>query len=645
MVVISKLKYIINSDLGPQMEININTQCPWGTGRTDLRGVTLTMSDKYWIGSRMHFKLLKNRELQKRFKLSERTIAKYSSAFRDKKVLYDYCGRPDQFDEESSEAIVEALSDPYYKLTTPTYRKIIEKESNLTADRRNIPKTSRHAPHRSTIWRAEQRLAVHTGNGEATTNARELATADILNAVSFAAMQAAVGPSADAHNTCNLDASQFTVGSLKGKIEVKYCLVGEDDNVPDSLKVAHQDSSGVTSYFIKYYLLMFADGTAAAPVFVVADNSMAKGDIDVHEVLGLGIGTDIGSKGYVVFCKTRCGNNAFYRWLNDSILIPMVVSKKALHKAAENAITWFQLDGEPVQIKVYEDSEVIASMTEHGIVIGKPPASTTSITQPCDYGNCFKGPKTALKFINDGDVKDHFMIPILNKVVEAHQKKMKTKLKSGHKKMFSHGLVRIITALRKSMRPEMIMDSFRETGIYPYNLSIILRNCKTVIEDDEAAEIARAIPGLAAILLVKGELTDRDLARAGMRNNMNSFKDGLVVYRRRSVIMTNKQLIQRESLKRGRAAMEAVDKEEKRVERNLKKQRAAALAAAALAAADTADSNVEDMVYDAICNVEVVEVVEDEDSEEEDSEEEEGEEEEEEEEDEGTTVLFESMDP
>ena len=103
------------------------------------------------------------------------------------------------------------------------------------------------------------------------------------------------------------------MGNAKGKIEVKYCLVEEEDNVPETLKVVPQKGDGLVSYFIKYYLLMFADGTVALPVFVVADTSMSKGECDVHEVLGMGIGTDVGSKGYIVFCKTRCANNTFYK--------------------------------------------------------------------------------------------------------------------------------------------------------------------------------------------------------------------------------------------------------------------------------------------------------------------------------------------
>ena len=40
------------------------------------------------------------------------------------------------------------------------------------------------------------------------------------------------------------------------------------------------------------------------------------------------------------------------------------------------------------------------------VVVGKPPASTTKITQPCDIRHCFEGPETALRHIGDSDVDE-----------------------------------------------------------------------------------------------------------------------------------------------------------------------------------------------------------------------------------------------
>ena len=46
---------------------------------------------------------------------------------------------------------------------------------------------------------------------------------------------------------------------------------------------------------------------------------------------------------------------------------------------------------------------MLEKLLGQNIVIGKPPASTTEITQQCDARHCFIGPKTALKKINNCD--------------------------------------------------------------------------------------------------------------------------------------------------------------------------------------------------------------------------------------------------
>ena len=68
----------------------------------------------------------------------------------------------------------------------------------------------------------------------------------------------------------NVDGTQFTVGCNMGKVQVKYV------EAPDGpLKVLPQKSSdnGV-AYFIKYYLLMAAEGFTSNPVYIMADDDM-----------------------------------------------------------------------------------------------------------------------------------------------------------------------------------------------------------------------------------------------------------------------------------------------------------------------------------------------------------------------------------
>lgn len=91
-------------------------------------------------------------------------------------------------------------------------------------------------------------------------------------------------------------------------------------------------------FFIKYYLLCYAFGDIFDPIFVVADDSMEQNDIDVHKIPGLGVGTDIGSFAWVVLCKTRGCNKTFYKWLNQSVLIPAVLKLRKHNNLPESSV-------------------------------------------------------------------------------------------------------------------------------------------------------------------------------------------------------------------------------------------------------------------------------------------------------------------
>lgn len=112
-------------------------------------------------------------------------------------------------------------------------------------------------PSIRTLERYEERLGIKTGYAEETTNARAMAIADVRNSVSFAAMNSLMHDITHLSLILNADGTQFTVGyNSRKKVEVKY--VG---NIEGPLKIVKKDAkSGITQYFIKYFLLMSATG-------------------------------------------------------------------------------------------------------------------------------------------------------------------------------------------------------------------------------------------------------------------------------------------------------------------------------------------------------------------------------------------------
>lgn len=64
-----------------------------------------------------------------------------------------------------------------------------------------------------------------------------------------------------------------------------------------------------------------------------------------------------------------------------------------------------QLDGEIKQIECFNYADYLKLVDDHNVIVGKPPASTTHTTQPCDVGNCFKASKTFLAGVCDSHIK------------------------------------------------------------------------------------------------------------------------------------------------------------------------------------------------------------------------------------------------
>ena len=193
---------------------------------------------------------------------------------------------------------------------------------------------------------------------------------------------------------------------------------------------------------------------------MLADNSMDREALDVHEVKGLGIANSMTDKGYVVFCSSRLRNRAFFRWFVINILIPHTRSIRNYFDLPADAMAWFQLDGEPIQMECFQDPEILDLVHANHSCVGKPAGSTTEITQACDAGAVFKGPKTTNKRINDADVvSNSVMINRLKEVFRNHDAAVThdTDKKMSHNinKNAIMDLLRVQMALRLSLRADI----------------------------------------------------------------------------------------------------------------------------------------------------------------------------------------------
>lgn len=560
--------------------------CPFGRRAKTLYPESLTNDEKTWLGRQLVDRSTTPKKLSEKYGLTLNYVNILRVAVRDNSPFPGKRGRPTTFTEEAKNKVVKFLDGDVHQIRRQKFVDYSKTMMHESASSRGKILADLETPSKRTLKRLEDSLGINDGNAEITTNARAEACSSVRNAVSFAVMNAVMVPKTHAALMLNPDGTTMTVGiDPSGMVKVVY-----QGPRPKAMKVLPMPGEGGLLYSIKFYLLINAMGDQCDPIYVIQDKAMGEEDIEVHKVPGLGLGTAM-EFGYVVFCKSRCGNLAFFKWFLKDILIPWIERLKAHYEIDESEFAWMQMDGEPIQLECLSHDDILEILESARIAIGKLCASTTEVQQPCDM-ECFKGPKTCLKSINEGEVWDNkVMLDKLGWVIRRHFDKMSlnctpSALSSSNKRQCATGLLRIQLAFMQSLRRDTIQKSFRTTGIYPFSLKTIIANCKRDVSLEEYTHIESVMEQLKAIMRCKGELLDSDFDAAGIRNVLEKRKDHLVVYRRRAVLLTHKYYIREVSRKiaskEESKIAKAASKEEDKANKAKAKAEKDALRAAAL---------------------------------------------------------------
>jgi hypothetical protein len=392
------------------------TYSPWGASRVFLKGRRLEDNEKEWLANVVCSGLVSINDIAHFYSIPARTLRSWTSA-KDKNLpLPGKRGRAMRLPDDGTMVYTEEL-----KSASKSNIKILYQDH-----KNNLQQLARgHTPLSiSTIRRWDKKHKVVIANAEKTTVARQIATTDYRNALSWIV---------HCHYICNIlkvreplrlnvDATCITVGGKGGDISKVVYIRSRDreSSLGKEMKcMPDADDKNFTLYTVKLYLLINAIGNACDPIYILADSNMGPEEMDVHTVGNLGLSTELRNKEYVVFCKER--SCKFYRWFITDVLVPWANDIRDVNGLPRDACCELAEDGEAKQIKVYEDPIIIELLKNNYIVIGKPPASTSAITQACDARGVFKGPKTVGRTINDRNVSDNeFMLKRLDSVFKDH---------------------------------------------------------------------------------------------------------------------------------------------------------------------------------------------------------------------------------
>jgi hypothetical protein len=537
------MKYIV----ARKIRIPYDAPCPFEHLGENIDVNLLTPDDKEWLGAQLFYEKMTSVALAKKYGIKERLLRKYKATVSECKSFRESGGRPCVVDKIGKNNIRNLCTGNEFQVTTDEVNNYILHEAVETAKRRGEQCTLYVDVSRRTKNRILEDTGLKKTKAEEATDARIQACSCFRNLFTFITANSIMTSITKPNLILNMDATQFCVGGGTEKVEV-VVPKGKHSNLKCK---AQKLNYGTTHYFVKYYLILTAAGMAAPPIFLLADAKMNHHDCDVHMLEGLGCSTNPKENlSYVVYTKTRCANAAFYKWIIEDIIVQFVADiRRALPEKWKNQAAWFQLDGEWTQIKEFLDEQTHEKMTEHNIVVGKLPGSTTEIYQPADQ-TPFKNAKKRLTRIHDVSVRGREIErELLNDLIKSHELKCSTKVNPRHKQFMVNGLLRVENTLRQTTNSANLEKSFEDTGIYPFDMNKMMANCKIRIPDEERAHWNQQLPLAKDLLLQHGELSDKILDDLNIANNMETNKDNLIIPRRRMILLTNKGFLLREGEK------------------------------------------------------------------------------------------------
>ena len=563
--------------------ISLSQSCPWGKQNPNLSRIKLTANQRKWIIDAVTTKYKTTSEIAGRYNIKVKTIQTWVRRARDGNAIRNGPGRPSVFNEKAKEIMKEKLANAGHTIRASDFQSQCREAAEKALEDQGIAGLNVNFS-KTTLNKFQKQLGVQNGLAEVTTDARALQCAEVLNQVSFAAMnhlmivQKRINPLL----ILNFDGSIMTVGGIGGnKVKVKFeknpssaVFINRSKKalVPSVGKVVmpDKDDKSFVLYSVKILVGISAAGWQQPPVYILADDNMQEHELRHYKIQGLGVGTNCENYGWVIICKTRTCNDAFYRWYIYQV-IKFIETIKLCFGLRSDAQSYVCCDGEYVQTApIFDDEDIVACLKLANITVGKQPGSTTAINQPCDAHTLFKGTKAKLKGINDADVTyQTYQLDQLNDMFKTHNawlndiedrnikeltyKKNKNKIEMdpAHVKMAKTGLLRVLMAMNNCIKPQMIRESFQVTGQCPFNLKRIIENCKSKISTEQYKLIDQKLIHLSNVIDSEGEISELEYENIGIlptteKTLRQKSTDDLVLMRRRSIILTHPRILEKE---------------------------------------------------------------------------------------------------
>jgi hypothetical protein len=563
------------------------SNCPWGRSFPNLSKVKSFNEDELrWLGTVISQGKYTVNQIQEKYQLKgdakKRWLQRLAYKVRNGLPLRNSSGRPQLLTSKQKLELKSKIKTGIHKTTREEWEKLVNEAIN--ENQKQIKSISK-----ASLGRLEVELGVKSGNGEQTTDARYAAERSKRNLISLIVGFGIFANTVHQALLLNRDATQYRCGcDSNQKVKVVYIERGRNE----PLKVApedHQNNYGAMSFFIKYDAIFAGNGSVLEPIFIIQDDCMPKDAYEWYKVPGLTMGSDLLQVGYVVMSHSRCPPVEYHRDVSKKIILPYIKRARDVYGLEFDAPALLIQDGEVTQNECFnpcEDQSLLTEFHDNTAHMEKSAASTTAIAQAADQ-DPFKATKSGLKHTDDKDIEGHYLIKVLEDIFARHRSNYRLKdPKTGKERYFSarhghmaaRGLVRIIVTQQRIMTPQLVTGSFRKVGMVPYDPVQMKKQFRgELTASDEAVFQDTALMNKLKKLFVNfGELPDYILDKHDIFMDDPIRVDGLPIHRRRTVLLTNRNVIRARLLEEDRKIQEAervaIAKEAKRIETSRRKE-------------------------------------------------------------------------
>lgn len=506
-------------------------------------------------------------KLSTRYNIPRRTVRGWKQIEDEGFTLHSNGGRPYPIDKISKNTISEAISHGK-AINEPLDHNdmvvLVAEEYDATATRRNhVPSV----PSNKLVQSVIDNVGAVSRKPQLISKARQEACSDIRMTHSVWIMIKACTENLLPQLFWNWDATQFQITSL-GKNKNVYTLKLEDDleRLSGTKRPLTLIGETTTDIFVKWMHMGSAAGEAIPFVLLFEISEMKNNAFEVFEVPGLGHSPTAGSLGYLCFCHSRAGNEKFFTWFINSIVIPTINNCRS-HYGIEidenktinlpagmfNGDALVTFDGEQIILDQVLEKSTRDELNKNRIRAARYGASLSGKDQPADVSPLFRACKTHLRAILNKCTE--VQNPIVENAIRCNMNILESKhditIASETKNKIVYACLMIQVAVQDVIRPRFITAGFSDCGQYPLNFNTMIKRCYTKITHQQAEIMRSATEEDVIFFKEHGHLSEAQMDKSGIPKlenpSSNIPRDERQLNHQRSVLVSHDETLKRQA--------------------------------------------------------------------------------------------------